>query len=70
MTSEAVRIGSRFRGPAQSGNGGYVAGRVGTALARITADLIPQVRLMIPPPLNTDLTLTISPADDPASPRF
>jgi hypothetical protein len=67
MTSEAVRIAKRFRGPAQSGNGGYVAGRVGTALARIAGDLVPQVRLMIPPPLDVDLSLTVSPPEDPAT---
>jgi hypothetical protein len=73
MTSEAVRIAQRFRGPARSGNGGYVAGRVGTALARVAGDLVPQVRLMIPPPLDVDLALTVSTAalaDDPTSAKL
>jgi hypothetical protein len=61
MTSEVVRIAPRFRGPAQSGNGGYVAGTVGTALARVAGDLVPQVRLLLPPPLDTTLSLTTTP---------
>ena len=75
MTSEAVRIAHRFRGPAQSGSGGYVAGTVGTALARVAGDLVPQVRLMIPPPLDTTLSLTTTPEtaappDTPASAKL
>ncbi|MEV8375024.1 hypothetical protein AB0P21_19970 [Kribbella sp. NPDC056861] len=58
MTS--TRISPRFRGPAQSGNGGYVAGLVGTALAAVTtADTVPRVRLLVPPPMETDLELLV-----------
>ncbi|WP_112242684.1 hypothetical protein [Kribbella monticola] len=59
-TREVVRIAPRFRGPAQSGNGGFVAGAVGTALAAVAADgTVPRVRLMVPPPLRLDLDLTV-----------
>ncbi|NEA37401.1 hypothetical protein [Streptomyces sp. SID13031] len=58
-----MRIAPRFRGPAQSGNGGYVAGLVGTALAAVAAaDTAPRVRLLVPPPMETDLELTVEPA--------
>ena len=49
-------IGSRFRGPARSGNGGYSAGAL--------AALVPEgwsavsVRLSAPPPLDTAMTVT------------
>jgi hypothetical protein len=53
-----VRVERRFQGPERSGNGGYVAGLVGTALA---ADLGPEsvakVTLRRPPPLEKDLEL-------------
>ncbi len=53
-----VRVERRFQGPERSGNGGYVAGLVGTALA---ADLgpgsVPKVTLRMPPPLEKDLEL-------------
>ncbi|WBQ08595.1 hypothetical protein [Kribbella sp. CA-293567] len=53
-----MRIVPRFQGPARSGNGGYVAGLVGTALASVAAvDTAPRVRLRVPPPLETDLEL-------------
>ncbi|MFI5730713.1 PaaI family thioesterase [Kribbella sp. NPDC051587] len=56
MTS--VRIGRRFQGPARSGNGGYVAGLVGTALAAELGDgVVPQVTLRVPPPMEVDLEL-------------
>jgi hypothetical protein len=48
-----LTIGRRFRGPPQSGNGGYVCGLVATTLQ---ADL--NVRLLAPPPLDTPLELT------------
>lgn len=57
---EVLRIAPRFRGPAQSGNGGYVAGQVGTALAAVAAEgTVPRVRLMLPPPMEVDLDLHI-----------
>jgi hypothetical protein len=55
---QVVRVGRRFQGPAQSGNGGYVAGRVGTALAELIGDgMVAQVTLRMPPPLEQDLEL-------------
>ncbi|TDD45951.1 hypothetical protein E1263_37610 [Kribbella antibiotica] len=61
MTS--VWIERRFQGPARSGNGGYVAGLVGTALAGVLADgLVPQVTLRVPPPMEVDLELVVSSA--------
>jgi acyl-coenzyme A thioesterase PaaI-like protein len=58
-----MRIAPRFRGPAKSGNGGYVAGLVGTALAALSpADMVPRVRLLAPPPMETDLELSVDPA--------
>ncbi|WP_328328870.1 hypothetical protein OHA70_04620 [Kribbella sp. NBC_00382] len=55
-----MRIAPRFRGPAKSGNGGYVAGLVGTALAAVAApDTAPRVRLLVPPPMDTDLSLLV-----------
>ncbi|MEU8224639.1 hypothetical protein [Kribbella sp. NPDC048915] len=57
MTS--VRVERHFRGPERSGNGGYVAGLVGTALtAELDAGLVPQVTLRMPPPLEKALELT------------
>lgn len=59
MTS--VRIGRRFQGPARSGNGGYVAGLVGTALAAELGDgVVPQVTLRVPPPMEIDLELVVT----------
>jgi hypothetical protein len=58
---DSVRIEPRFRGPARSGNGGYVTGLVGTALAAMSADgKVPQVRLRMPPPLELDLHLEVT----------
>ncbi|TCN29991.1 hypothetical protein EV644_13619 [Kribbella orskensis] len=60
-TREVLRIAPRFRGPAHSGNGGYVAGHVGTALAAVADDgTVPRVRLMVPPPMEVDLDLLVS----------
>jgi hypothetical protein len=57
-----LRIAPRFRGPAKSGNGGYVAGLVGTALASVAAaGTAPRVRLLAPPPLETDLDFSVDP---------
>jgi len=49
-----VRIERRFRGPPQSGNGGYVAGLVAAALGGSNCT----VTLKSPPPVDRDLTLT------------
>lgn len=48
-----VRIERRFRGPPESGNGGYVAGLVAAALGGSNCT----VTLKSPPPLDRDLTL-------------
>jgi hypothetical protein len=47
-----LTIASRFKGPPDSGNGGYVCGLVA---ATTRADL--SVRLLAPPPLDAELTL-------------
>jgi len=47
-----IRIGKRFCGPPDSGNGGYVCGLVAAAATQPVA-----VRLMKPPPLETALDL-------------
>ena len=53
-----VRVERRFQGPERSGNGGYVAGLVGTALAgKIGPDVVPKVTLRMPPPLEKELEL-------------
>ncbi|MDX2973336.1 hypothetical protein PWY87_21840 [Kribbella solani] len=53
-----VRVERRFQGPERSGNGGYVAGLVGTALAaRLDDSHVPKVTLRMPPPLQQDLVL-------------
>ncbi len=57
-----VRIAPRFQGPAQSGNGGYVAGLVGTALAGCSPRTGSRVRLLVPPPMETDLELAVESA--------
>lgn len=55
---QVVRVARRFQGPDRSGNGGYVAGRVGTALAGVAlGGTVPQVTLRMPPPLEKDLEL-------------
>ena len=48
-----VRIDRRFRGPPESGNGGYVAGLLAKALGSSDCE----VMLKIPPPLDRDLTI-------------
>ena len=48
-----VRIERRYRGPPESGNGGYVAGLVAAALGGTNCT----VKLLAPPPLDRDLTL-------------
>ena len=52
MTAETFVISSRYCGPPKSGNGGYVCGRVAAAIGGGAA-----VRLMAPPPLETELRL-------------
>jgi hypothetical protein len=54
MTSE-FSIARRFRGPEQSGNGGYVAGMFAQSLGGSVA-----VRLKAPPPLETNLQIEVS----------
>ncbi|TWD79206.1 hypothetical protein FB561_0261 [Kribbella amoyensis] len=59
-TREVLRIERRFRGPEKSGNGGYTAGLVGTALGAVAPDgTVPQVTLRLPPPLEVDLELLV-----------
>lgn len=50
--SATIVIERRFRGPPDSGNGGYVCGRIAVALGTPV-----QVRLLAPPPLDAPLTL-------------
>ncbi len=52
MASQAV-IESRFRGPAESGNGGYVCG----VLARFLEPAPAEVTLRLPPPLDRPLAV-------------
>ncbi|QPQ54225.1 hypothetical protein IC614_07580 [Allosphingosinicella flava] len=56
-----IRIDRRFRGPPDSGNGGYVAGRLAAALGGSGG----VVTLRSPPPLDTDLRIDIA-GDDAA----
>jgi hypothetical protein len=49
-----IRIERRFRGPPETGNGGYVAGLVAAALGGSNCT----VTLKSPPPIGEDLTLT------------
>ena len=49
-----IRIERRFRGPPETGNGGYVAGLVAAALGGSNCT----VTLKSPPPIDEDLTLT------------
>jgi len=50
MTSGIIVIDRRFRGPPQSGNGGYVCGRLASYIDGGAA-----VRLRVPPPLEVEL---------------
>jgi hypothetical protein len=56
QTVSELVIGRRFRGPARSGNGGYVAGAVAAALG----DGTHRVSLRVPPPLEVPLRLEAS----------
>jgi hypothetical protein len=51
-TERHIRVASRFCGPPGSANGGYVAGLVAQAIGSLVT-----VRLLRPPPLETDLAL-------------
>jgi hypothetical protein len=55
MTTELLVISSRFCGPPNSGNGGYVCGRVATHVPGVAS-----VRLKAPPPLETELRIDAS----------
>jgi hypothetical protein len=68
-TKHTVQIAHRFRGPARSGNGGYSAGLLGTALSAAGGDGVPvRVTLRKPPPLDTDLSLEVEDgAGEPAA---
>jgi hypothetical protein len=56
MTDQVIRIDRRFRGPPDSGNGGYVAGRLAAALGGSGVE----VTLRAPPPLDTELRIAVS----------
>lgn len=58
MPVEALRIDNRFRGPPNSGNGGYVCGLTARHLTGTVT-----VRLKAPPPLETDLRLESTASD-------
>ena len=58
MIAETFTIARRFRGPSQSGNGGYVCGRLARHVAGPAL-----VRLRAPPPLDV-----LGPSELPASP--
>jgi hypothetical protein len=55
MIVETFSIDRRFRGPARSGNGGYVCGRIARHVPGTAA-----VRLAIPPPLETPLQVDVT----------
>jgi len=56
-----LEIARRFRGPPQSGNGGYTAGMLASAAAQPV-----EIRLMKPPPLEKPLEIR----EDPEGPRL
>ena len=55
MADQLIRIDRRFRGPPDSGNGGYVAG----LLARALGGSGVEVTLRAPPPLDRDLQVVV-----------
>jgi hypothetical protein len=55
MIVETFTIERRFRGPAQSGNGGYVCGRIARHVPGVAT-----ARLAIPPPLDTPLQVDVT----------
>lgn len=54
MSTETLRIEPRFRGPPQSGNGGYTCGRVARFIEGPAS-----VRLLAPPPLGKPLRVDV-----------
>jgi hypothetical protein len=52
LTGENITIGRRYRGPVESGNGGYTAGRLAAFV-----DGPAEVTLRLPPPLERPLTV-------------
>lgn len=61
MKDSTIRIDPRFRGPPDSGNGGYSAGLLAQALGGLDVE----VTLRLPPPLGRDLRVEAG-ADDAA----
>jgi hypothetical protein len=51
-THPTLRVAARFCGPPLSANGGYICGLVAAAIGQLVT-----VRLLKPPPLDTDMTL-------------
>lgn len=58
-----VLIDHRFRGPARSGNGGYTSGLLAAAVQERSPATPVTVTLRTPPPLDTDLALTMADSD-------
>ena len=58
---KTITVAKRFCGPASSSNGGYFAGLVATLASDTLA-----VRLVKPPPLDTELEITLSAARVPS----
>ncbi len=56
-TPAPLTIPARFNGPPNSGNGGYVAGRIAQFLPAAGEGHWPEVSLRAPPPLDTPLTV-------------
>lgn len=54
MSEGVLRIERRFCGPPDSGNGGYVCGRLAASLGGRAV-----VRLLVPPPLEKDLRIAV-----------
>lgn len=64
-----ITIDRRFTGPADSGNGGYTAGRLAVAVSAATRTHAVRVRLRQPPPLGA--AMQVQPADaEPGSMRL
>jgi hypothetical protein len=70
VPAATITIARRFRGPAESGNGGYVCGRLAAHVAPAPAAV--RVRLRVPPPLDRQLAVeaadgaAVLRGDDPA----
>ena len=58
MSPDVIRVPTRWRGPAESGNGGYACGLVAGTLGTVAAE----VTLRSPPPLERDLA--VEPGED------